>query len=109
VFKEIYIPRTLQEVEEVRNSDEIFKNLTGVSRKVKKENESFDDSSEESAKDNESEDDKEKIKKVHGDVIFVGLSKQERKAKVKEDKTEKRKTKVPKHIKKQKTKKNKHG
>ena len=43
VFKEIYIPRTLQEVEEVRNSDEIFKNLTGVSRKVKKENESFDD------------------------------------------------------------------
>lgn len=103
VFKEIYIPRTLQELQETGQDESIFGKLTGVSKKkdpISEEDQSLSESEEHPTQDKE--------QKKHGDVIYEGLSKQERKAKVKEDKREKRKNKIPKHIKKQKIKKAKH-
>ena len=101
VFKEIYIPRTLQEIQERGQNDKIFTGLTGV---AEKNDEEGSEDSEESA---ENEDGEPKEKQKKGDVMYLGLSKQERKSKVKEDKREKRKTKIPKHVKKHKIKKHK--
>lgn len=102
VFRELYIPRTLQEIEESGQNDGLFKNLTGVKQESDSEEE------EEGEKDSENEENSSepaaKEKNVHGDVLYQGLSKQERKNKVKSDKKEKRKSKIPKHIKKKKIK-----
>jgi RIO kinase 1 len=105
VFKEIYIPRTLHEIDDAPQDTRVFCDLTGINPNDENESEDNSDASDTSSnKDNE----EKIIKKQHGDVIYQGLSKQERKNKVKEDKKEKRKIKVPKHIKKQKIKKFKH-
>ena len=113
VFKEIYIPRTLHEMHEKEKNEKIFAGLTGISTikesKDSKDSESAQSSGSDAADDDdESESSESKSKKPKGgDTLYSGLSKQERKAKVKADKKEKRKTKIPKHVKKQKIKKHK--
>lgn len=114
VFAEIYIPRTLQELPDVEtriDEEQYFGNLTGVkpqesvSSKFPENSQSAsqshsEDSAEEESNIEEPEDSEEK--KLRGDVIYQGLSKQERKQKVKEDKREKRQTKMPKKLKRKK-------
>jgi len=94
VFKEIYIPRTLQEIdldEESSQRPELFGKLTGI-----KDQEEVD---------SESSEEEEQPKKAIGDVIYTGMTKLERKLKVKEDKKEKRQNKIPKQQKNLKVRK----
>mmetsp|Transcript_7872 Transcript_7872/g.15227 ORF Transcript_7872/g.15227 Transcript_7872/m.15227 type:complete len:450 (+) Transcript_7872:3290-4639(+) len=111
VFREVYIPRSLHDLqmEEDKSDQGLFFKLTGV---VQPKAESSSDSQQseegESSEEEEGEDKEEEgeahIKNKHGDVIYEGLTKQERKLKVKEDKRAKRKTKIPKKVKKHKVK-----
>jgi RIO kinase 1 len=109
VFREIYIPRTLQEIHEKEKNEKIFAGLTGITGIREGEDDSGSESCEEGSQENDVSDDELKTEKkaTGGDVLYSGLSKQERKAKVKEEKREKRKTKIPKHVKKHKIKKHK--
>lgn len=110
VFREVYIPRTLHEIpieEDKNKTDEsLFHKLTGVVNP--KPGDYSSDSEEQSSSSHDDAEvdteDAEMAKRKYGDVIYEGLSKQDRKLKVKEDKREKRKSKVPKNIKKFKIK-----
>lgn len=103
VFRELYIPRTLQELEpgDEQKNAELFTKLTGVI--VGSDSNSSDSNEEEEEEGSESSEEEDtQDGKKHGDVLYNGLSKAERKKKVKEDKSEKRKHKIPKHVKNQK-------
>ncbi|CAG9314666.1 unnamed protein product [Blepharisma stoltei] len=111
VFKEIYIPRTLQEIDFDQKNPELFEKLTGV--KADSDTDESDSSDEDSQEEGEEEENEEEEneeepeesgqkKSTPGDAIYSGLSKAERKQKVKEDKRDRRKTKIPKNVKKSK-------
>lgn len=113
VFAEIYIPRTLQELPDVEtriDEEQYFGNLTGIPQQPASQSESGQvsasnsgsDSDNYSVEDSNSEEEESDAKKPRGDVIYQGLSKQERKQKVKEDKREKRQNKMPKKVKRRK-------
>jgi len=110
VFMEVNIPRTLQEVEIVKDRSEqepLFQKLTGLipvedRKQVESEDEADSEESEESASEEEEMDQE---KRQIGDAMYGGLTKQERKVKVKEEKRLQRSQKMPKHLKRQKIKK----
>lgn len=104
LFRELYIPRTLQEIdlgnETYLSQQGLFEGLTGV---VTAQGES--DSEEE---DSGSAEEGAQGKKPTGDVLYGGLTKNERKQKVKAQNKEKRANKMPKHVKKQQIKQTAH-
>jgi len=118
VFQDMYIPRSLNEIDlekyeknNDRKEDDLYKGMTGLKIKEEKE-ESIDGEDGEAESENESEsgneseggEDEEKKKKFDP---FDGMSKKERKHMVKDEKKEKRKNKIPKHLKKKAMSKNK--
>lgn len=110
VFMEVNIPRTLQEVEIVKDRSEqepLFQKLTGLLPvEDRKQEESSDEAgSEESEESAEDEEEIDQEKRQIGDALYGGLTKQERKLKVKEEKRLQRSQKMPKHLKRQKIKK----
>ena len=124
MFKSVYIPRTLQElsmeeVEKLKRDEQsktaaapLFGKLTGIpstvsepiEEKVNAENPSdSDDGEEKSEDDNESEDGE---KKEFVSIRYMTKEqKKEHKKMVKEENREKRKTKIPKFVKKKAEKK----
>ena len=116
VFEQIYIPRTLtsmttDELEDIEEKRDLFGKLTGMNIDEKEKeiiglNKAAEEEEESEGEGEGEEEDKEKGEK--GDM-FAGMSKHERKTKIKEMKREKRINKVPKHIKKAKNKKRKHN
>ncbi len=118
VFKQVYIPRTLQELslEEIEklkrqgNGEELYGKLTGLGEgEMAKEEEPTAPESPE-AESSEEEDSEESEEGKQQTVSLRGMTKEqkkEHKKKVKEENREKRKTKIPKHIKKKAEKKNK--
>ncbi|KAL4471668.1 hypothetical protein ABPG74_008561 [Tetrahymena malaccensis] len=89
---------------------------SSLSSSSESDSDDSDDSDEDDDDENDSDEDGDdqkldseeaKKKKKGGDQLYQGLSKEERKKKVKEEKKQKRENKIPKHIKKQMTKKNK--
>jgi RIO kinase 1 len=118
VFMEVNIPRTLQEVEIINDRSDkegLFQKLTGLIADVESSPDRAPVEEEEEAEHSkggktdpeseESEEDEEESDHRIGDVLYQGLTKQERKLKVKEDKKLQRTQKMPKHMKKQKIKK----
>jgi RIO kinase 1 len=106
VFREVYIPRTLHDLpmEEEKQESNLFDKLTGVVQTHHASDSQSEDSQSEDDKEDTEQDNVERVKNKHGDVIYEGMSKTERKLKVKEDKRVKRKEKLPKKVKKQKIK-----
>jgi RIO kinase 1 len=110
VFMEVNIPRTLQEVEILKDRSEqepLFQRLTGLMPvEDTKQGKASEDSgeSEESASEGEEEEGDQEKRQI-GDAMYGGLTKQERKQRVKEEKRLQRSQKMPKHLKKQKIKK----
>lgn len=111
VFMQVNIPRTLQEVEILKDRSEqepLFQKLTGlIPDHTSDSEEEVDSEDEEEEEESESKEEEitEDSKPRTGDTIYTGLTKQERKLKVKEDKRLQRSQKMPKHVKRQKIKK----
>jgi len=109
VFKKVYIPRTLEEVydyeihamkddEELKKIGETdklhYRTITGLNPETQQFAEEFEEEEE------EEEGEEEVIEKKVRKDPFEGMTKKERKQFVKEQKREKRKTKIPKKVKK---------
>ena len=128
MFKQVYIPRTLQELSmdeiEKQSSQKqaiLFDKLTGLTMESPadsneqqpiEENGSSEEEDDESDHENEGEGEGEEgEKKKKESVSLKGMTKEEKKEhkkKVKEEKREHRKTKIPKYVKKRAERKNKH-
>ena len=97
-FQGMWVPRTLNDVELDQDLPDHVAKLTGAT--VDAPIYDSDDSDAEPTAETTVD------KKPRGDVLYAGMTKAERKAKVKEDKAAKRKEKIPKHVKKAAAKKN---
>lgn len=111
VFKQIFIPRKLDEVSFPERQidkakkgeiDPVYKSVTGV--KIEDVEESETESSEEGSSDDEENEDKKSFVSSHRPRDESPNSKKERKNAIKAEKAEKRKNKVKKHVKKRKEK-----
>ena len=101
-FQDMWVPRTLNDVDIHEVLPNHVAKLTGATVDQDEE-----DSAGESNPDTDEETNPESVEpKLRGDVLYAGMTKAERKAKVKEDKKAKRKDKIPKHVKKAAAKKN---